>query len=167
MATTRIYTYGPISQALHQPSRSTTHKGTTRLAPPTAKPTILRPAIIPHTLVVKACHTAPTTNSASATRMTFFRPSLSAKTLATGLARSAKRLVELVIKLLSSVFRGRRERSEPMDTSVEEITPVLHNAQNSENRSLQNGDGVGLGRGGFTHNQTIAHLFRRRRSEPR
>ncbi len=63
-------------------------------------------------------------NSISANRITCFRPSLSASTPASGLAISAKRLVEDVIKLLSSVDSG-WDRSEPMDTRVDDITPVL------------------------------------------
>lgn len=39
---------------------------------------------------------------------------------------SANRLVQDVIRLLSTVVRVRFERSEPIDTSVEEITPVLY-----------------------------------------
>lgn len=108
-----------------------TYKGVTRLAPPTAKPTALRPAIIPHTLPVTACHNAPTAKRASATRITFLRPSLSARTPARGLAIRANRLVQDVIRLLSRVVRGRLERSEPIETSVEEITPVLHSAGTS------------------------------------
>lgn len=37
----------------------------------------------------------------------------------------ANRLVEDVIKLLSTVVNSRFERSEPTDTSVDEMTPVL------------------------------------------
>ncbi len=81
---------------------------------------------MPATVVVRACQRAPRTNKTSATRITLFRPSLSASILATGLARRAQRLVQLVIKLLSSVPRGRWERSEPMQTRVEDMTPVLN-----------------------------------------
>lgn len=38
---------------------------------------------------------------------------------------SANKLVQDVIRLLSTVVRLRFERSEPIDTSVEEMTPVL------------------------------------------
>jgi hypothetical protein len=44
---------------------------------------------------------------------------------ASGLAMRAKRLVHDVIKLLSTVVRGRFERSESIDTSVDDMTPVL------------------------------------------
>lgn len=100
------------------------YRGTTRLAPPTARPTMLLPMIIPATLPVTACHKAPTAKSTSATKMTDFLPRRSASTLASGLAIRAKRLVEDVIKLLSRVDIG-RDRSEPMDTRVADITPVL------------------------------------------
>lgn len=42
-----------------------------------------------------------------------------------GEARSAKNEVHDVMRLLSSVVSGREERSLPMETSVEEMTPVL------------------------------------------
>ena len=42
-----------------------------------------------------------------------------------GDASSAKKDVHDVMRLLSNVVRGRDERSEPMDMSVEDITPVL------------------------------------------
>lgn len=42
-----------------------------------------------------------------------------------GDASSAKNEVHDVMRLLSNVVRGRDERSEPMDISVEDITPVL------------------------------------------
>ena len=42
-----------------------------------------------------------------------------------GEARSAKKEVHDVMRLLSSVVSGREERSLPMETSVEEMTPVL------------------------------------------
>lgn len=63
-------------------------------------------------------------NRTSATRMTYFRPSRSANIPARGLAIKANRLVEDVIRLLSRVESG-RERSDLMDTKVEEMTPVL------------------------------------------
>ena len=84
-----------------------TYRGVIRLAAPTAKPTKLRPRIIPHTAVDIACHSAPRTNRMSAMIMTGFRPSLSPRIPARGLAISAKRLVEEVIKLLSRVVRPR------------------------------------------------------------
>ena len=102
-----------------------TYRGVTKLAPPTAKPTIPLPTIILHTVVDSACQIAPIINKISATIIIRFRPSLSARTPATGLAMSAEKLVQDVIKLLSSTVRGRWERSEPIDTRVEEITPVL------------------------------------------
>lgn len=85
---------------------------------------MLLPMIIPATLPVRACHKAPTAKSTSATRTTDFLPRRSASTPASGLAIRAKRLVEDVIKLLSRVDIG-RDRSDPMDTRVADITPVL------------------------------------------
>lgn len=63
-------------------------------------------------------------NRMSATKMTLFRPHLSASTLASGLANRANRLVQEVMRLLSSVVSG-CDRSVPTETRVEEITPVL------------------------------------------
>lgn len=73
-----------------------------------------------------ACNNAPKTKRTSATRITLLRPSLSASAPATGLAIRANKLVEDVIRLLSKVVRGRLERSEPIDTRVDEMTPVLY-----------------------------------------
>ena len=101
------------------------YRGATRLALPTAKPTMLLPTIMPRTDNVKACHSAPTTKRASAARMAFFLPHLSAATPASGLAIRAKRLVQEVMRLLSNVLRGRFERSSPTETRVEDMTPVL------------------------------------------
>lgn len=101
------------------------YSGTTRLAPPIANPTMLLPNIMDHTLLVKACHSAPTVNSTSAMRMIFFRPSLSARTPDIGLAMSANRLVQDVMRLLSRVVSSLWERSVPMETRVEDMTPVL------------------------------------------
>lgn len=42
-----------------------------------------------------------------------------------GLATSANKLVQEVIRLSSRVVKGRFERSVPIVTSVEEMTPVL------------------------------------------
>lgn len=100
------------------------YSGTTKLAAPTARPTILLPPIIPHTLVVTACQRAPVTKRTSAVARTLFRPSLSAEMPARGLATRAKRLVQEVIRLLSRVESG-RDKSGPIDTRVEEMTPVL------------------------------------------
>jgi hypothetical protein len=86
---------------------------------------MLLPSIIPHTSFVTACVNAPTVNKMSATRITLLRPSLSARIPASGLATKAKRLVQEVIRLLSKVVSERFDRSEPIDTRVEEITPVL------------------------------------------
>lgn len=102
-----------------------TYSGVTKLAPPIASPTMLRPAIIPHTVFVTACNSAPRAKRTSATRITFLRPSLSASAPATGLATRANKLVQDVIRLLSRVDRVRFERSEPIDTRVDEMTPVL------------------------------------------
>jgi len=101
------------------------YKGTTKLALPTARPMTERPRIMPHTLEERDCHRAPTMKRASATRMTRLRPSPSAMSPEIGLARSAKREVADVMKDLSRVVRARSERSEPMETRVEDMTPVL------------------------------------------
>ena len=131
------------------PKRS--YSGTTRLAPPTANPTILRPPTIPHTLSVHACHNAPMVNSTSATRMAVFLPTLSARTAVMGLAMRANKLVQDVTRLLSTVVKGRAERSEPIDTRVEEMTPVLCGlAQPLETRRL-------LRSRVLTHIQTAGH----------
>lgn len=45
-----------------------------------------------------------------------------------GEARRAKKEVQEVMRLLSKVERGREERSEPTDTRVEDMTPVLEGA---------------------------------------
>lgn len=102
-----------------------TYNGVTALALPTARPTILRPRIIPQTWLVEAWTKAPRANKASAPSITFRRPSLSASTPVKGLAINANRLVHDVIRLLSSVVNGRFERSVPTVTKVEEMTPVL------------------------------------------
>ena len=52
------------------------------------------------------------------------RPNLSAKIPVMGLAIKAPRLVQDVMRLLSSVVRG-CPRSVPMETRVEDMTPVL------------------------------------------
>lgn len=57
--------------------------------------------------------------------MTFRRPNLSASTPVNGLAINANKLVHDVMRLLSSVVNVRPERSDPMVTKVDEITPVL------------------------------------------
>lgn len=111
---------------------SVAYNGETRLAAPTAKPTALRPNIIPSTDPVSACHNAPRAKRPSAIRITFFRPNLSARTPANGLATNANKLVQDVMRLLSRVVRGRLDRSEPIDTRVEEITPVLSKNENDE-----------------------------------
>jgi hypothetical protein len=81
--------------------------GTTKLALPTAAPTMLRPAIIPGTVVENACISAPTTNSTSARKIMLLRPSASAKIPVVGDASSANNDVDDVIKLLSSVESAR------------------------------------------------------------
>lgn len=90
---------------------------------------MLLPTIMPHTALVTACMKAPSVKSTSATRMTFLRPNLSARIPASGLAIKANRLVQDVTRLLSNVVRGRLERSEPIDTKVAEMTPVLQKAE--------------------------------------
>ena len=110
---------------------SLSYKGATRLAPPIASPTILLPTIMPRTDKVMACHAAPSTNNTSAATMAFFLPHLSAARPARGLAIRAKRLVQDVIKLLSSVLNGRWDRSSPTETRVEDMTPVLGESQST------------------------------------
>jgi hypothetical protein len=101
------------------------YMGTTKLALPTAAPTILLPAIMPGTVFENACISAPTTNNTSARKMIPLRPNASARTPVTGDASSAKNDVDDVIRLLSSVESVRCDKSELIETSVEEITPVL------------------------------------------
>lgn len=98
--------------------------GTDKLAPPIARPTTLRPTIMPATDEVMACHDAPAMNKMSAMRMAFLRPMRSANRPVAGLAMRAKKLVQEAIKLMSRMVRG-WPRSSPMETSVEEMTPVL------------------------------------------
>lgn len=100
--------------------------GTTKLALPTAAPTILLPSIMPHTVVENACINAPATNRTSAIKMMLRRPSASASIPVSGDASSAKNEVDDVISDLSSVVSGRWDSDVPMDIRVEEITPVLH-----------------------------------------
>lgn len=57
--------------------------------------------------------------------MTVLRPYASARTPVSGEASSAKKDVQDVIRLLSRVVRGRDERSVPIETRVEDMTPVL------------------------------------------
>ena len=86
---------------------------------------MLRPTIIPHTDDVYAWTRAPSTKSTSAAKMTGLRPRASARSPVSGEARRAKKEVHDVMRLLSSVVRGREERSEPIETRVEDMTPVL------------------------------------------
>jgi hypothetical protein len=60
----------------------------------------------------------------SASRMTFFRPKLSASRPLAGEISKAKRDVHAVIRDLSRVVRERLESDVPMDTRIAEITPV-------------------------------------------
>jgi hypothetical protein len=57
--------------------------------------------------------------------MTLRRPKESARIPVRGDATRAKKDVQDVIRDLSSVVRGWEERSEPTETKVEEMTPVL------------------------------------------
>jgi hypothetical protein len=101
------------------------YMGTTKLADPTAAPTTLLPTIMPHTVLEEACTNAPTMNSISAMRMMLRRPSASARTPVSGEATRAKKDVDEVMRDLSRVVRGRRDSEEPIETKVEDITPVL------------------------------------------
>ena len=116
----------PGSKPAH--GQASTYIGTSRLAPPTARPTTLRPTIIPATDEVMACHKAPPMNKMSATKTTRFRPIRSANTPAAGLATRAPKLVQEAMKLISRIVRE-CPRSLPMETKVEEITPVLKTSQ--------------------------------------
>lgn len=98
---------------------------------------MLLPAIMPHTALVTACIKAPRVKSTSATRMTFLRPNLSARIPASGLAIRANRLVQDVTRLLSNVVRRWLERSDPIDTKVAEMTPVLQRAECQYNGGQQ------------------------------
>jgi len=63
--------------------------------------------------------------STSATIITCFRPTLSAKTPASGLAKRANRLVHEVIMLFCAVVSALPDKSSLIETRVAEITPVL------------------------------------------
>lgn len=63
-------------------------------------------------------------NNASAIKTTGFLPRESARRPVSGEAMRANNEVHDVIMLLSQVVRGRDERSELMETRVDEITPV-------------------------------------------
>ena len=170
---------GDVSSTTSAPEPSTsisaTHSGTTKLAPPIAKPTMLLPAIIPHTELVIACHRAPKMKSRSATKITLFLPYLSAIHPASGLATRANRLVHDVIRLLSSVPSGRCERSIRIETRVEEMTPVLQVVSGVSYRTVTTRSiSLRLRRTAgqrtnnkHTHSQTTARLSQRRRSKPR
>jgi hypothetical protein len=80
---------------------------------------------MPATDEALAWQRAPAMKRASEMRMTGLRPSASASRPEAGLARRAKTEVMLVTSDLSSVVRGRWERSLWMETRVDEMTPVL------------------------------------------
>lgn len=101
------------------------YKGVTKLADPTARPITLLPSIMPQTVVLKACHNAPSTNSASASNIILFLPNPSANSPEIGETSRANSDVEDVIRLLSNVVNALRERLESTETRVDDITPVL------------------------------------------
>lgn len=103
---------------------SAMYSGTTKLAAPTAIPTILLPTTITQTVEHAACTPAPRTNSTSATSITLFLPRLSARTDENGEIKSAKREVEAVMSDLSRELSGRLERDSPRETRVDDMTPV-------------------------------------------
>lgn len=103
--------------------------GTTRLAAPTAHPTILLPTIISVTVEVRAWIRAPATKKTSATITTTRRPCLSARIPAAGDAKRAKREVHDVMRDLSRTVKGLFDRSVFIETKVEEMTPVLRRRQ--------------------------------------
>lgn len=76
--------------------------------------------------------------------MTVFRPDLSARIPANGLATSANKLVQDVIRLLSSVVSGRPDKSDPIDTRVADMTPVLYPRQFLSVASYMDKDGGSL-----------------------
>lgn len=117
-----------VSQGFIDQSSNITYSGTIRLAAPMASPTMLRPTMIPQRLFVRACHNAAPMKRTSAAKMTFFLPILSARMPVIGLAMSAKRGVEDVIKLLFHAVNSCPERSEWIETRVEEMTPVLQHS---------------------------------------
>lgn len=65
------------------------------------------------------------TKRMSAVRTTVLRPRASARTPESGDASRAKKEVAEVMRDLSRVVSGREERSELMEMSVEDMTPVL------------------------------------------
>lgn len=81
------------------------YNGVTKLADPTASPITLLPRIMPQTVVLKACHNAPSTNNASARSIILFLPNPSASNPEMGDTRRAKSDVLDVIRLLSKVVR--------------------------------------------------------------
>jgi hypothetical protein len=101
------------------------YMGITKLADPTAAPTTLRPTIMPHTVLENACTRAPTIKSISAMKIMLRRPNASARMPVSGEATSAKKDVDDVMRDLSKVVRGRCDSEEPIETRVEDITPVL------------------------------------------
>jgi hypothetical protein len=94
---------------------------------------------------------APAMKSRDARRITGLRPVDEARRPVRGLAMSAKREVELVIRLLSRVVRGRARSEGPMEMRVEEMTPVLGGVSGG----LEYGAYECWGR--HTHIQTTTH----------
>ena len=65
-------------------------------------------------------------NNRSANRIMGLRPYVSARRPEAGLASKAKRAVAEVRRDLARVVSGWEDRSVPIETRVEEMTPVLH-----------------------------------------
>jgi hypothetical protein len=97
----------------------------TKLALPTANPTTLLPRIMSATVDERAWIRAPRMKRRDARRIMGRRPRASLRRPEGADARSAKSEVEDVMRDLETVVRGAEERSLPMETRVEEITPVL------------------------------------------
>jgi len=121
MKTTVVVTSRPRCAA---GASSAMYSGTTKLAPPTAAPTMERPATMLATVVLPAWSRAPVMKSISATRMTRFRPSESARSEANGETRRANSEVHEVMMDLSSEVSALPESEVPIDTRVAEMTPV-------------------------------------------
>lgn len=87
-------------------------------------PTTARPSTMAATVSLTAWMAEPTAKSASAMSTTRRRPSRSASTDEKGDTSSASSDVTDVMTLLSSAVSSRPESAVPIETSVEEMTPV-------------------------------------------
>lgn len=119
--TTVVVTRRPLCAA---GASSAMYSGTTKLAPPTAAPTMERPATMLTTVVLPAWSRAPVMKRISATRMTRLRPRESASSEANGEMSRADSEVHEVMMDLSSEVSVLPESEVPIDTRVAEMTPV-------------------------------------------